>query len=58
MIVICVDDTESLWWEIKFVVEQQYLNKTLFLLHPKYDSDKGAPDSRSEFRESSWSYRH
>lgn len=40
-IVICVDDSESLWWEIKFVVEQQHLNKTLFLLHPKYDSDKG-----------------
>ena len=44
VIVICVDDTESLWWEIEFVVEHQYLNKTLFLLHPKYDSDKDVPD--------------
>lgn len=43
-IVICVDDTESLWWEIEFVVEHKYLDKTLFLLHPKYDSDKGVPD--------------
>jgi hypothetical protein len=48
-IVICVDDTESLWWEIKFVVEQQYLNKTLFLLHPKYDSDKAAPAVVKDF---------
>ena len=48
-IVICVDDTESLWWEIKFVVEQQYLNKTLFLLHPKYDSDQGVPDIVRDF---------
>jgi hypothetical protein len=43
-IVICVDDTESLWWEIKFVVEHQYLEKTLILLHPKYGSDKDIPD--------------
>lgn len=43
-IVICVDDTESLWWEIELVVERQYLNKTLFLLHPKYESDRDIPD--------------
>jgi hypothetical protein len=43
-IVICVDDTESLWWEIEFVVEHRYLGKTLFLLHPKYDSYKGIPE--------------
>ena len=43
VIVICVDDSESLWWEIKFVVEQQHMNKTLFLLHPKYDHDKDVP---------------
>jgi hypothetical protein len=48
-IVICVDDTESLWWEIKFVVEQQYLNKTLFLLHPKYDSANGASEVVQNF---------
>ena len=49
VIVICVDDTESLWWEIKFVVERQYLSKTLFLLHPKYDFDKDVPDVVQEF---------
>lgn len=48
-IVICVDDSESLWWEIEFVVERQYLNKTLFLLHPKYDSDNGVPDVVRDF---------
>jgi hypothetical protein len=48
-IVICVDDTESLWWEIKYVVEQQYLNKTLFLLHPKYDSANDAPEVVQNF---------
>jgi hypothetical protein len=51
VIVICVDDTESLWWEIKFIVEHQYLNKTLFLLHPKYDSDNGAPDAVRNFEQ-------
>jgi hypothetical protein len=49
VIVICVDDTESLWWEVKFIVEHQYLNKTLFLLHPKYDSDNGIPDAVRNF---------
>jgi len=49
VIVICVDDTESLWWEVKFIVEHQYLNKTLFLLHPKYDSDNGVPDAVQNF---------
>lgn len=49
VIVICVDDSESLWWEIKFVVEHQYLNKTLFLLHPKYDTDQGVPDIVRDF---------
>ena len=48
-IVICVDDTESLWWEIKYVVEQQYLNKTLFLLHPKYNSANSAPEVVQNF---------
>jgi hypothetical protein len=43
-IVICVDDSASLWWEIKYVGEHHYLSKTLFLLHPKYGFDKESPD--------------
>jgi hypothetical protein len=35
-IVICVDDTENLWWEMQHVGENEYLAKSLLLLHPKY----------------------
>jgi hypothetical protein len=35
-IVICVDDTENLWWEMEHVGENKYLHKSLLLLHPKY----------------------
>jgi hypothetical protein len=43
-IVICVDDSESLWWEIEYVSKYRYVSKTLFLLHPKYGSENNAPD--------------
>src|SRR5262249_34576646 len=33
-IVICVDDTESIWWEAQHLAEMGYLKKTLFFFHP------------------------
>jgi hypothetical protein len=35
-IVICVDETPSLWWEIEYVSRNAHLGKTLLLLHPKF----------------------
>jgi hypothetical protein len=33
--VICVDDTDGVWWEVEQLVEH-HLGKTLFLIHPRY----------------------
>jgi hypothetical protein len=41
-IAICIDDTESLWWEIEHVSKNKYLDKTLLVLHPKYDGKTNA----------------
>jgi hypothetical protein len=35
-VVICVDDTEAMWWEIEHLVAHEHLRKTLFLIHPKF----------------------
>jgi hypothetical protein len=43
-IVICVDETPSLWWEIEHVSRNGHLVKTLMLLHPKF----AAKDSTSK----------
>jgi hypothetical protein len=43
-IVICVDDTENLWWEMEHVGENKYLNKSLLLLHPKYQGVDAASE--------------
>jgi hypothetical protein len=43
-IVICVDETPSLWWEIEHVSRNAYLTKTLVLLHPKYADQDGASE--------------
>jgi hypothetical protein len=43
-IVICVDETPSLWWEIDHVNRKAYLTKTLLLLHPKFERQDSAPD--------------
>ena len=40
-IVICFDDTDSLWWEVEHVLTNSYIEKTLFLLNPKY-AESGA----------------
>jgi hypothetical protein len=34
-IVICVDDTAGVWWEVERLVTR-YLGKSLFLVHPRY----------------------
>jgi hypothetical protein len=41
-IVICVDETPSLWWEIEHVSQNAHTAKTLLLLHPKYAAKDGA----------------
>lgn len=33
-IVLCLDDTEGVWWELAHLREAGYFAKTLFLLHP------------------------
>jgi hypothetical protein len=43
-IVICVDDTENLWWEMEHVGENKYLHKSLLLLHPKYQGTDAASE--------------
>jgi hypothetical protein len=43
-IVICVDDTENLWWEVERTYQHAYIEKTLLLLHPKYRSGNQAAD--------------
>lgn len=35
-VVISVDDTESIWWEIEHLVGNDHLDKTLFLVHPRF----------------------
>jgi hypothetical protein len=42
-IVIVIDDTMGIWWEVEYVVANRHLEKTLFLLHPNYSS---LPDNR------------
>lgn len=36
VIVVCLDRTEGIWWEVGHIAGLGYLSKTLFLLHPKY----------------------
>jgi hypothetical protein len=35
--VICIDDTDGVWWEVEQLVGR-HLGKTLFLIHPRYAS--------------------
>ena len=37
-------DSKSPWWEIEYMKEHDYLNKTLLLLHPKYGGKNNASD--------------
>jgi hypothetical protein len=38
-IVICLDDTDGVWWEIDNLLATQHFSKTLFLFHPKHAHD-------------------
>jgi hypothetical protein len=38
LIVICIDASDGIWWEVEHLVGRQHLQKTLFLLHPRYAS--------------------
>jgi hypothetical protein len=35
-VIICVDDTDGIWWEIDHLVDGRHIGKTLLLIHPKY----------------------
>ena len=37
-VVISVDDTDAIWWEIEHLVAHDHLDKTLFLIHPRFRS--------------------
>jgi hypothetical protein len=43
-IVICLDRTEGVWWEVEHIARLGYLSKTLFLIHPK---DSSEPENRA-----------
>jgi hypothetical protein len=34
-IIICLDDTDGIWWEVDHVAANDMLQKTLFLVHPR-----------------------
>jgi hypothetical protein len=36
LIVICIDDSAGIWWEVEHLVGRRHLHKTLFVLHPRY----------------------
>ena len=38
LIVLCIDDTESVWWEVEHIFQNGYADKTLFVLPPKHRS--------------------
>jgi hypothetical protein len=43
LIVLWIDDTESVWWEVEHIFQNGYADKTLFVLPPKHrfaDKDK------------------
>jgi hypothetical protein len=35
-VVICIDDTEGIWWEVDHLLASGQQDKTLFLIHPRY----------------------
>jgi len=37
-VVICLDQTEGIFWEIEHLIGNRHLDKTLFLVHPKFAS--------------------
>jgi hypothetical protein len=43
-LVICLDDTDGIWWEVAHIRESGLAAKTLFLLHPKFRGTSDAGD--------------
>jgi hypothetical protein len=39
-IVMCVDDTDGIWWEIDSIIVPHRVRKTLFLIHPKFHQNR------------------
>ena len=39
LILLCVDPTDGVWWEVRHIAEQGLIGKTLFLVHPKHRSE-------------------
>ena len=35
-IIICLNDTPNIWWEVEHIVANRYLDKTLVLIHPQH----------------------
>src|SRR4029077_11068362 len=35
-IIICVDNTPNIWWEVEHILTNQHLAKTLILIHPAH----------------------
>jgi hypothetical protein len=38
-IVICIDNTDGIWWEIGHLYDNAHISKTLFLFHPRLTKD-------------------
>ncbi len=36
VVVLCLDDTDGVWWEVEHLLASRHLAKTLFLIHPKH----------------------
>jgi hypothetical protein len=47
-IVVCIDRTEGVWWEVGHIASLGYLAKTLFLVHPKYGAAPENPALAAE----------
>jgi hypothetical protein len=35
-IIVCIDHTDSIWWDVDHIFQHNYIGKTLFLFHPKF----------------------
>jgi hypothetical protein len=46
-IVICLEDSEGVWWEAEHLLSGPHVEKTLFLLHPRF----APPPTNREFIE-------
>ena len=35
-IIVCIDETEGIWWELELLRDRGYISKSLVLFHPKF----------------------